>query len=319
MRLVFLGSPESVLAPLKTLLTVGPTHGHQVAGVVSQPPRAVGRSQTPVDPPVAAFAKNAGLPTLQPEKASDPAFLEAFAALAPDVAITAAYGQILTEAFLAIPRRATINIHPSLLPRYRGATPVPAALLEGETVTGVTVLFTVKRLDAGNILVQETVPIGPEETAGPLTDRLFALGGDLTLKALALLADPAEKGSPQDEARVTHCRKIQKQDGAVDWSQGSEEIVHRFRAYAPWPGSYTFLGDRRLALVAMRASADGMHGLAAGEVVFDKRHRCLNVGTGDGTVQVTTLKPAGGKDVQAEAFWNGLKDRSRVRFTAAPA
>lgn len=317
MRLVFLGSPEAVLAPLDKLHSQAKAWGHELVGVVSQPARPVGRGQQLVDPPVATYAKAKGIPVLQPEKASDPAFLEAFAAMRPDVAITAAYGQILTDAFLAIPTRATINIHPSLLPKYRGAIPVPAALMDGEAVSGVTILFTVKKLDAGNVIVQEQTPIGPHETAGELTARYFALGADLLEPALRKLADPAFTGEPQDDKQVTHCRKIEKQQGQIDWQQPAEDSYNRFRAFSPWPGSYTFLQGKRLAITAMELDTQGMSALEPGQAVFDKKHQCLTVGTGEGALRILKLKPAGGKEQQAAAFWNGLKDRSHVVFTNA--
>jgi methionyl-tRNA formyltransferase len=318
MRLVFLGSPASVLAPLKQIISLGPKSGHEVVGVVSQPARPVGRHGTPTDPAVAAYAKSVGIPVLQPEKASDPEFLAAFAAWAPDVAITAAYGQILTDKFLAIPKRATINIHPSLLPLYRGATPVPAALLDGATTSGVTVLFTVKKLDAGNIIAQATSPVGPTEKAGEMTDRLFQGGGELCLEALGRLKDPAFTGTPQDEARVTHCRKIDKHDGLVDWESPAIEISNRHRAHDPWPGSFTFQGDKRIALIDLKPG-DTYSAQKPGDVAFDKHLQCLVVGTGDGVLHVTKLKPAGGKEMLASGFWNGLKDRSRVTFGPPPA
>lgn len=314
MRLVFLGTPDSVLAPLQTLVKSGPAAGHQVVGVVSQPARPIGRSRLPVDPPVAAWAKAQGLPVLQPEKAGDPEFLRAFAALAPDVAITAAYGQILPAAFLGIPRRATINIHPSLLPRYRGATPVPAALLGGETRTGVTVLFTVPKLDAGPIILQESLDIGANETTPELTDRAFAMGGKLVLMALDKLADADFHGQPQDEAQVSLCRKIDKRDGCLDWHLEPEDLYNRYRAFQPWPGVYTFLNDRRLVLTDMCLAPAVMSHLKAGEVVYDKQHRCLVVGAGGGALWIRKLQAAGGKEVPADAFWNGLKDRSHVVF-----
>lgn len=317
MRLVFLGSPAAVLSPLKQLAELGPSLGLELVGVISQPARPIGRHGTPTDPPVATFAKAAGLPVLQPTKASDPDFLAAFAAMAPDVAITAAYGQILTDAFLAIPRRGTINIHPSLLPLYRGATPVPAALLDGATTSGCTVLFTVKKLDAGNIIVQEASPVGATEKAGAMTERLFEVGGRLCFDALRALKDPNYTGQPQDDRLVTHCKKIDKADGLVAWERDADEIVNRHRAYDPWPGTFSFQGDKRVAFVDMNAG-EVRTALKPGEVTFDKHQHCLIVGTGQGALHVTKLKPAGGKEMLAAAFWHGLKDRSRVYFTSEP-
>jgi methionyl-tRNA formyltransferase len=315
MRLIFMGSPEPVIAPLETLRTQGPGRGHELVAVVSQPARPVGRRGDLTDPPLATYAKQHGLPVLQPEKASDPAFLDALRALAPDVIVTAAYGQILTSEFLAIPKRATINIHPSLLPRYRGAIPVPAALMEGELVSGVTILFTVQKLDAGNIIVQEASKIAPRETAGALTTRYFALSGPLLLTALDRLADPSFVGTPQDERLVTHCRKIKKEDGCVDWHRPAEETANRFRAFEPWPGTYTFHAGKRLALTDLDAETDSATAAEPGSFSFDKKLHALKVATGQGHILVTKLKPAGGKEINAAAFWNGLKDRSHPRFT----
>jgi methionyl-tRNA formyltransferase len=314
MRIVFMGSPEPVLAPLSALIERGPAHGHELVAVVSQPARPVGRKGVLTDPPVAQFAKARGIRTLQPEKASAPDFLAELQDLAADVIVTAAYGQILSDAFLQVPRRATINIHPSLLPRYRGATPVQAALLDGETQSGVTVLFTVKRLDAGAVIAQRATPIAPDESAGALMQRYFELGGELLFDALDKLRDPAFTGTPQDEARVTHCRKIQKHDGLVDWTLPADEIHNRFRAYDPWPGTYTFCQGKRLGLIEVTPDAKAKSPLEPGEVVFDKKLHALQVGTGDGIIHVAKVKPAGGKDVPASAFWNGLKERSAVRF-----
>ena len=319
MRLIFLGSPEPVLAPLTALLEEGAAHGHELVGIVSQPAKPVGRKGELTDPPVAAFAKAHGVPVLQPAKASDPAFLDALRALAPDVCITAAYGQILTDAFLAIPRRGTINIHPSLLPRYRGAIPVPAALLDGQTESGVTILFTVRALDAGNIIVQERAAILPNETAGALTQRYFARSSNLLFAALDRLKEPTFSGEPQDESRVTHCKKIKKTDGLVDWSRPADEIVHRFRAFEPWPGSFTFQAGRRLALVAVTQDSGPRLSQPPGAVAYDKARASLLVGTGTEPVLVSRLKPAGGNEVDAVAFWNGQKDKTSVTFTASEA
>ncbi len=311
MRLVYLGSPEEVIAPLKVLLA---DKDHEVVAVVSQPAKPMGRKSIPQDPPLAAFAKQEGLTVLQPEKASNPEFLATLKDLRPDVMITAAYGQILTDAFLAIPARGTINIHPSLLPVYRGATPVPAALLDGLMETGVTILFTVKKLDAGAIICQEKAAIEPDERADALTDRMFRLGGELLPKALDLLADKSFTGIQQDDAKVSLCRKIQKNDGQVLWTSSAKEIVNRFRAFHPWPGTFSFLGELRVVLESMAMAQCA--NLQPGQFEFSKQEKVLFVGTGDGCIKVHSLKPAGSKSLDAASFWNGLKQRDgAVYFT----
>ncbi len=316
MRLIFLGSPASVIAPLARLHADAAEHGHELVAVVSQPAKPVGRRGELTDPPVAAWAKARGILTLQPVKAGEAGFLAAFRDLAPDVAITAAYGQILTNEFLAIPKRATINVHPSLLPRYRGAIPVPAALLDGLTETGVSILFTVQKLDAGHLIAQEELAIAEGDTTATLTDKGFALGGVMLFPALERLADPDFKGTPQDEAGVTHCKKIKKEDGLLDWTKPGATLVSRFRAFEPWPGSYTFHAGRRIAVTAMRREAASRAATAPGAVQFDKAAAALRVGTGDEPVLITRLKPAGGKEIDAAAFWNGLKDKGAVTFSA---
>ena len=314
MRLIFMGSPEPVIAPLETLRSQGGRYGHELVAVVSQPARPVGRKGDLTDPPVAAYAKQAGLRVLQPERASDPDFLAELHALSPEVIITAAYGQILTQDFLAIPSRATINIHPSLLPRYRGAIPVPAALMDGEDVSGVTILFTVQKLDAGNIILQEKSAIGARETAGQLTARYFAMSGPLLLQALDRLADPQFVGTPQDEKQVTHCKKIKKEYGRIDWRRPAEDTANYFRAFEPWPGTYSFYGDKRIAFTDLTADLDHATIGTPGSFGFDKKLHALRVATGRGNLLIYQLKAAGGKEVNAAAFWNGLKDRSDPRF-----
>jgi len=261
---------------------------------------------------------NAGLPLLQPESVKDPQFLAAMKAVSPDIALTAAYGQILTRDFLTIPKRATINIHPSLLPRHRGAVPVPAALLAGDSETGVTVLFTVRKLDAGHIILQEKTLIDPDTTAELLLRSLFLQGARMIVPALTKLADPHYEGTPQDESHATHCRKIEKDDGRVDWNDPPQVIVNKYRAFEPWPGTFTYAGDRRIALAAVSIPVSAaISPLKPGQFTFDKRQKVLLVGCGDHCcVAVKEVRPAGGKHMDAASFWNGLKDRDHTFFTS---
>ena len=312
MRLVYMGSPSEVIAPLEYLLQHAYENGHEVVAVVSQPAKPAGRKMVLTDPPLAAYAKDRGLRCLQPLKASEPQFLEELRNLAPDIIITAAYGQILTSTFLALPARATINIHPSLLPLYRGAIPVPAALLDGHTQTGVTVLFTVKALDAGNIIVQETFDIGEAETAQDLTARMFKESGPLLLKALDQLKDPHFTGLVQDESKITFCKKIAKTDGAIDWSKDAKTLWQEFKAYQPWPGVYTERLGVRIVLEDL-APAEAPE-LKAGEFYFDKKAKALLVGTGKGQLAIVRLKSAGSKSMDAAGYWNGLRSTGPEQF-----
>lgn len=322
MRIVFMGSPQEVVSPLEQLLAAG--GDLRVVAVVSQPARPVGRSGKLQDPPLAEFAKARGLTVMQPESARDPEFLDALRDLRPDVIVTAAYGQILSKKFLAIPRRGTINIHPSMLPKYRGATPVPAALLNGDKVTGVSVLFTVKALDAGAIICAQEAEVLPTETADALTRRMFDIGGGLLIEALGKLRDPAFAGTPQDDAAATYCGKIEKSDGAVDWLRPAVVTCNRFRAFYPWPGTFTFFNGKRVSILDAREAvgadpgggAAGLSGVP-GSFVFSKATKGILARTADGILVIARLQNEGGKPVDAAAFWNGIKDRTSCRFGGA--
>ncbi len=310
-----MGSPAEVVTPLKSLYEQGAAHSLTLVGIVSQPARPAGRGGKLADPPVAIFGRERSIPTLQPESAKDPGFLDSIRRLQPDVIVTAAYGQILTDEFLKIPKIATINIHPSLLPAYRGATPIPAALMDGLKTTGVTILFTVKQLDAGNIILQKTFEISPNETALALTQRLFSESGPMLLEVLSLLSkNPGFKGSPQDTAAATFCRKISKEMGQIDWSMDAVTIFNRYRAFHPWPGSYTTLGSKVVAITEMSFGDHAGPKDNPGTFGYDKSNKSMLVHCGKGSIRVNKLKPAGGKEMDAAAFWNGLKDRSNLQF-----
>jgi methionyl-tRNA formyltransferase len=309
MKIIYMGSPKEAIFPLSALLE---TTKHQVIAVISQEPKLKGRGQkkAPEDPPLARFAKNQGLTVLQPAKASHPDFVEILRQLSPDVVITCAYGQILSEAFLAVAKRATINIHPSKIPELRGATPIQSALLEGKTTTALTILFTVKALDAGAIIRQKETPIFPTEKAGDLMERLFKESGPLLLEALKDLDNDKFQGTPQNEAQVSFCRKIQKEDGNILWDLSANVIYNRFRAYHPWPGSYTFFDKKRILIQDMFYD----HGLECpspknpGETFF-LDHKIF-VQTGNGIIGISSLKMEGRNEQSAQEFWNGCRGKN---------
>lgn len=305
-----------VVAPLQEILALDRQGLHQLVGIISQPARPSGRKQVMTDPPVAAWAKERGLPIVQPQNINSPESLLQLAAWQPDVMITAAYGQILRDAVLNLPKRAIINIHPSLLPAYRGATPVPQALLDGLSVTGVTILFTVKAVDAGAVITQREFAIYPDERADALTARMFAEGGKLLKDALHRLEDPDYIGVEQDPTRVTHCRKIDKEDGRIDWQLDAGTIINRFRAYFPWPGSFCYFGEKRIVIQEMSAlsAQTSEPRLLPGEFLFVKSTKLLEVGTGSGILGIRSLTPAGSKTLDAAGFWNGLKLTEKGRF-----
>jgi methionyl-tRNA formyltransferase len=314
MRIVFLGSPAEALPVLQALRELDRKGEHQLVGVVTQPARPAGRNRQLTDCPIAQYAATESLTLLKPESAKDPIFLSELAAWKPDVCVTAAYGQILNEAFLATPSRGTINVHPSLLPKYRGATPVPAALLAGDEITGVTVLFTVKALDAGNIICQTSSKIENGETNRELTPRLFAVGGSMMREALKKLADPAYVGSPQQSSEVTHCRKIKKEDGRVNWSEPADIIVRKFRAFQPWPSLQTFCQNSLVTLTSVECHSGSTRVGESGAFAYDKQRKVLEVQTGEGVLIVHRLQPAGSKEMDAASFWNGAGQKLTTKI-----
>ena len=303
-----MGSPKEVLEPLKLLIEEGTKRGFELVAVVSQPARPRGRKRLLTDPPVSEFAKKQGLTVFQPEKASDAGFIEQLKALKPAVIITAAYGQMLSEDFLAVPTRATINIHPSLLPEYRGATPVQSALLDGKQKSGVSVLFTVKKMDAGAIIRVKESDIEPTEKAEELLNRLFRLGGVLCLEALGDLKDPEFTGQAQDEGKVTFCRKFSKTDGQLNFSESAETLYNRFRAFYPWPGTYTFCNGDRVVLEEMDPPSMLNKNGELGS--FSLNAGTLQVVCKQGQLNVLKLKPANGKTNDARQFFEKITSKN---------
>jgi methionyl-tRNA formyltransferase len=311
-RIIYLATPACAIAPLEDLLSLQESQHIEVIAVVSRHAQLIGRGKRKQlqDPPVAEFAKKQQIPVLQPESAKDPAFLAQLRALAPDLMITAAYGQILNEEFLAIPKRGTINIHPSLLPQYRGTTPVQTALLHGDQVSGVTILFTVKQLDAGAIISQKIFPIAADETAGELQDRLFRSCRPLLRDALQKLADHDFSGTEQNPALVSQCRRIHKEFGQIDWSKNSDALVNAYRAYHPWPGSFTFYENIRIVVEGLSLFVGEPQRNAAmqvGSFYLEPSSQQLVVKTADSWIKIARLQREGGVMSSAAQFWHGLK------------
>ena len=310
-----MGSPKEVIAPLEDLLELCNKDTFELVAVISQPARPHGRKKILKDPPLATFAKEKNIPTYQPTKCRDTAFLEILRELKPDLIITAAYGQILSQEFLDIPSMATINIHPSLLPEYRGAIPVPAVLLDGKNKTGVSILYTVKALDAGEIISQREFQIKDHETSDVLLARLFKESGPQLVEVVKMFKTGDVESYPQDESKVSHCCKIDKTDGLIDWNQSVLQINNKFRAYYPWPGSYSFTGGKRVVLESMSPYLEDVsESLEIGEFKYIKAIKKLLVRAQDGYFTLESLKPAGSKVQNGAAFWNGQKLDDRGAF-----
>jgi methionyl-tRNA formyltransferase len=246
MRVVFIGTGEIGVPTLQALLD----STHEVVGIVTQPDKPAGREQKVRPPPIkAALTRNEGfLEVLQPPRIKDPAAVESIRALQPDVIVVVAYGQILPAAVLEIPRIACLNVHASLLPRWRGAAPIQFAIAAGDNETGVTIMFMDEGLDTGDILLQQKIAIAADETGGSLHDRIAQIAPRALLESLELLPDAPRQ--PQDSAQVTLSPKLNREHGRIDWLQPAEVIERKIRAYNPWPGAFTELAGRHLKVFA---------------------------------------------------------------------
>ena len=253
MRVVFMGTPDFALPVLDSLLS----GGHQVVGVYTRPDRPAGRGRHLTPPPVKTYAQEHGLALFQPASLRDPGAVQELLSLGPEVIIVAAYGRILPPEVLEVPPKGVLNLHPSLLPKYRGPSPVAAALLEGDSVTGVTVMLIDQGMDTGDILAQRQTPIAPQETAGQLTDRLFHLGAELLAEVLPPWMDGKITPIPQQDEQATTTRRYTKEDGEMDWSLPAVVLERRLRAFQPWPGCYTHWNGKLLKVLDGVVVSDG--------------------------------------------------------------
>ncbi len=245
MVIVFFGTPQFAVPTLQRLLD----STHTVAGVVTQPDRPRGRGQRVTDAPVKALAVERHIPVRQPERLKPPDVAEALRAWQPDLGVVAAYGRIIPEHLLAVPRLGMINVHASLLPRYRGAAPVHRAVIAGELETGVTIMRVVKELDAGGMFARASRPIGLDETSDVIEAALAELGADLLVRVVEQIAAGTAREEPQDATRATYAARLTKEEGLIDWSQSSSGIHNRVRGLYPWPHAYTFLDGARLIVL----------------------------------------------------------------------
>lgn len=316
LKIAFFGTPAFAVPTLDGLLAAA---AHQVVGVVTQPDRPRGRGQKTSDAPVKARAVEAGLPILQPDRMKDPAFLDALSAWHADLGVVAAYGRILTNVILAIPRLGMINVHGSLLPRYRGAAPVHRAIIDGEAVTGITIMRVVQALDAGPMLAKEHRPIGPDETSEEVERDLATIGARLLVAVVDQVARGQAQETPQDENLATYAHRLTKDDGVIDWRWPAPRIHNLIRGLFPWPHAYSFLGGRRFILLRSQSSAPGE--AEADEIpgtILEADGDRLTIGTGAGRLHVTEIQAEGKRPMSMREFLAGHRLTAGERFTAAP-
>ena len=299
MRIVFMGSPEFARTILKALLD-----HYEVVGVVTQPDRPAGRGRRLQPPAVKELALETGVPFIQPARLRDPEAMDQLRAWAPDLIVVAAYGQILRPEVLNLPRHGCLNVHASLLPRWRGASPIQYAILHGDEVTGVTIMLMDEGLDTGPILSQHETAIGPEETAGELTARLAKLGADLLIETIPRYISGDLKPRPQDDNQATLAPRLTKDQGRLDWEKPADALARQVRAFEPWPGSYFDLNGKRV--LVRRAHAHHQEGaLPPGTVVEVDGQPA--VATSDGLLVLDVVQPAGKRAMPGEAFLRGAR------------
>jgi methionyl-tRNA formyltransferase len=310
MRIVFIGTGEIGVPTLRALLN----SEHEVIAIVTQPDKPVGREQR-IEPPSLkkaligkagpdAFPKategDPGAPIFQPAKIKDPQAIKEIRLLTPDVIVVVAYGQILPRDVLEIPRLACLNLHASLLPRWRGAAPIQAAIAAGDCETGITVMYMDEGLDTGDILLQRNVDIRPDDTGGSLHDRLAQIAPEALLESLPLLAAGKAPRIPQDNARATHAPKLKRENGQIDWSESAEAIERKIRAYNPWPGAFMRVDHQNLKIFS--ASVIDLNGQPKEVLRSDKE---LVVATGKGALSLAEVQLEGKRRMSAEEFLRG--------------
>lgn len=305
MRIVFMGTPDFSVPALEALKE----GGHEIAAVVTQPDKPKGRGKAVQMTPVKLKALEYGIPVYQPVKVKTPEFTEILKELAPEVIVVIAFGQILSKAILDIPRYGCINIHASLLPKYRGAAPIQWAVIDGEKESGVTTMMMDVGLDTGDMLEKTVVPLADDETGGSLHDKLSQAGGKLILSTLQKLQEGTLERVPQTEEGTCYARMLSKSMGDIDWSMKAEEIERLIRGLNPWPSAYTSWKDRTLKLwkaQALPADSEEVRIVTAaepGQVVMSDRQ--LIIAAGEGFLSVKELQPEGKKRMDVESFLRG--------------
>jgi methionyl-tRNA formyltransferase len=308
MRIIFMGTPAFAVPSLEALIQ----SDDQVVGVVTQPDRPKGRGQELAMSPVKLVCRREGIPILQPVKMKDPAFLDALRAWQPDLIAVAAFGRILPPAILSMPPRGCINVHGSLLPKFRGAGPIQWAIIAGEAETGITTMLMDEGMDTGAMLLQGRMLILPNDTAGSLSVRLAEMGGRLLVETIAQLKAGTLVPKPQDHAQATLAPLLKKEDGVIDWTKSAVEIERRIRGMSPWPGAFTFAGEERW-MIWQAAVKQSDAGILPGHII-SARKEGIAVATGQGVVLILELQPANSRRMTAVQYLAGHKISPGMRL-----
>ena len=307
LRTVFMGTPDfsSVIASALE------ENGFDVVAVVTQPDKEAGRGKKLRPSPVKEWAMQRDIPVYQPEKVKDEEFVEVLRNIAPDLIMTAAFGQIVPKVILDMPEYGCVNVHASILPKYRGASPIQQSLFDGEKVTGITLQYMDVKIDDGDIILINTLNINDDDNCGTLFDRLAELGAKSIKDYAEMLKDGKPVGTPQDHSKATYCTKIGKEQGNINWCDNADKIVNTIRAMSPSPGAYSYLNGKRIKIITAKARACE-HNMNCGAIVFDKSS--LSIACANGFVDIVQLQPEGKSVQQVKDFLNGNKLQPDMAF-----
>lgn len=304
MQIVFMGTSDFALPALRTL----DASCHQIVLVVTQPDKPKGRGLRLSPPTVKNLALSLNLPVIQPLKIKDPSLIQQLQALKPEIILVVAYGQFLPKEILDIPKYGCVNLHPSLLPQYRGPSPIPAAILQGEEKTGVTTMFIGEGMDAGPILLQKEIEIKPADTAASLHNKLAVIGANLLLETIDGLENGKLSAIPQSEELATYTAKLNKENGQIDWRKAAQQVHNQVRAMNPWPGAYTFYGDAGYMLKVWQTRIYFPEKIRTGGEpgeILEVSDEGIGVQTGDYPLLIIEVQRAGGQRMAVREFLRG--------------
>lgn len=304
MNIVFMGTPDFAVPSLESLIK----EGYNVVGVVTQPDRPQGRKKILTPTPVKEAALKYGLPVLQPQRMRSPEAVEELAALSPDLIVTAAYGQILPAAVLEMPKYGCLNVHGSLLPKYRGGAPIQRSIINGEKETGITLMYMAEGLDTGDMIAKSVVPIEDEDTSGTIFEKLSIAGSKLLIEQLPRVLDGTADRIPQNDEESTYARNLSREDERIDWSASSREVFNRVRGLVPFSGGFTLWNEEVFKIWEIAKPTQAGAGSSSEEVPGTVLHLSgdgIEVKTGDGSVLLTRVQPAGKKAMEASEFIRG--------------
>ena len=312
MKAVFFGTPAFAVPTLERLIE----SNHDVLAVVTQPDRKRGRGQCVSAAPVKQVAEAHQLPVLQPERLKDPTFVAALEALEPDIGVVAAYGKLLPDNLLELPRHGMVNVHASLLPKYRGAAPIHRAIMAGELETGVTIIQLVRAMDAGPMLKLASCPISPDDTSEMLASRLASLGADLLLTVVDELAAGRTTVQTQDHDRATFAPRLSRDDGVIDWRRSAADLHNQVRGLHPWPHAFSYLAGARYAILqsAVAECPEASRCTQPGEIVEATKDRLIVAAGGGSALAIQELQPEGKRPLPTRAFLAGHRLEPGARF-----